>query len=43
MNMIHQPQINQAYSLTDTKPVLSLKDVTLRYQTDSSIVTAAFG
>jgi NitT/TauT family transport system ATP-binding protein len=42
MNMIHQPQINQAYSLTDTKPVLSLKDVTLRYQTDSSIVTAAF-
>jgi NitT/TauT family transport system ATP-binding protein len=42
MNMIHQPQINQAYSLTDTKPVLSLKDVTLRYQTDSSIVTAAY-
>jgi NitT/TauT family transport system ATP-binding protein len=42
MNMIHQPQINQVYSLTDTKPVLSLKDVTLRYQTDSSIVTAAY-
>ena len=42
MNMIHQPQINQAYSLTHTKPVLSLKDVTLRYQTDSSIVTAAY-
>jgi NitT/TauT family transport system ATP-binding protein len=42
MNMIHQPQIKQAYSLTDTKPVLSLKDVTLRYQTDSSIVTAAY-
>ena len=43
MNMINQPQIKQAYSLTDTKPVLSLKDVTLRYQTDSSIVTAAYG
>jgi NitT/TauT family transport system ATP-binding protein len=43
MNMINQPQIKQAYSLTDTKPVLSLKDVTLRYQTDNSIVTAAYG
>jgi NitT/TauT family transport system ATP-binding protein len=43
MNMINQPQIKQAYGLTDTNPVLSLKDVTLRYQTDSSIVTAAYG
>lgn len=43
MNMINQPQIRQAYSVADTKPVLSLKDVTLRYQTDSSIVTAAYG
>ena len=43
MNMINQPQIKQAYSLTDTEPVLSLKDVTLRYQTDNSIVTAAYG
>jgi NitT/TauT family transport system ATP-binding protein len=43
MNMINQPQLKQAYSLTEIKPVLSLKDVTLRYQTDSSIVTAAYG
>jgi NitT/TauT family transport system ATP-binding protein len=43
MNMINRPQIKQAYSLSDAEPILSLKDVTLRYQTDDSIVTAAYG
>jgi NitT/TauT family transport system ATP-binding protein len=43
MNMINQPEIRQAYGVADTRPVLSLKDVTLRYQTESSIVTAAYG
>jgi NitT/TauT family transport system ATP-binding protein len=41
MNMINQPQIRQAYTATGCKPVLSLKNVTLRYRTDASIVTAA--
>jgi ABC-type nitrate/sulfonate/bicarbonate transport system ATPase subunit len=42
MNMINQPQIRQAYTATGCKPVLSLKNVTLRYRTDASIVTAAY-
>ena len=42
MNMMNQPQVKDARSLPDIKPVLSLKDVTLRYQTDGSIVTAAY-
>ena len=42
MNMINQPQIRQAYTATGYKPVLSLKNVTLRYRTDASIVTAAY-
>jgi NitT/TauT family transport system ATP-binding protein len=40
--MINQPQIRQAYTATGCKPVLSLKNVTLRYRTDASIVTAAY-
>ncbi|WP_249141441.1 ABC transporter ATP-binding protein [Bradyrhizobium liaoningense] len=42
MNMINQTQIKQAYTTTAPKPVLSLKNVTLRYRTDASIVTAAY-
>ena len=42
MNMINQPQIKQAYSAAGPAPVLSLKNVTLRYRTDASIVTAAY-
>jgi NitT/TauT family transport system ATP-binding protein len=42
MNMINQPQIKQAYSATGPTPVLSLKNVTLRYRTDASTVTAAY-
>jgi NitT/TauT family transport system ATP-binding protein len=42
MNMINQPQIKQVYTATGSKPVLSLKNVTLRYRTDASIVTAAY-
>ncbi|WP_456823041.1 ABC transporter ATP-binding protein [Bradyrhizobium sp. USDA 4502] len=40
--MINQRQIKQAYTATGSKPVLSLKNVTLRYRTDESIVTAAY-
>jgi NitT/TauT family transport system ATP-binding protein len=42
MNMINQPQIKQVYTATGSKPVLSLKNVTLLYRTDASIVTAAY-
>src|SRR5262249_353473 len=35
-------QINQAKACADVTLVLSLKDVTLRYQTDTSVVTAAY-
>jgi NitT/TauT family transport system ATP-binding protein len=40
MNMINQLQIRQAYGASDAKPILSLKNVTLRYPTEASIVTA---
>lgn len=42
MNMINQPQIIEAKGLENVAPVLTLKDVTLRYQTDTSVVTAAY-
>jgi NitT/TauT family transport system ATP-binding protein len=43
MNMIDQPLIKQAYCVLEAGPVLSLNNVTLRYRTDASIVTAAYG
>jgi NitT/TauT family transport system ATP-binding protein len=41
--MINQPQIKEAYCAPNATPVLSLNNVTLRYRTDASIVTAAYG
>ena len=43
MNMIDRSQIKLAYGVANAKPVLSLDNVTLRYRTDTSIVTAAYG
>ena len=41
MNMIYQPHTKRAYRRADAKPLLSLQNVTLRYRTEASIITAA--
>jgi len=41
MNMIYQPHTKRAYRTADAKPLLSLQNVTLRYRTEASIITAA--
>lgn len=42
MNMVNQAQVKEARRMTDVSPILSLTGVTLRYQTETSIVTAAY-
>src|SRR6516225_4929156 len=41
MNVIYQPHTKRAYRRADAKPLLSLQNVTLRYRTEASIITAA--